>query len=432
MVDYITGQLETLEERLNRLIAEEKPVIICELNDARMAEGQMDFQDLIAVGQKDEAIFKLACLPQVKIFVLAFPNSEQGDKRALEIARRLGKIRCLRVFWPEELARGDVNQRELSATLAIMGAEKVLECFDQAKPYPIAGLFTVEQSSPNLEKYFDEGFPQGNSTGIEALDKVYTVVSGQLTLVTGIPGHGKSKLVDCILLNQIVQYDWRVAIYSPENHPFEVHMARLLAQLVNRPFHKDHHNRMSREEMLKGKKFLESRIFYLLPEKPTVDALLELVRASVVRHGIKAFVLDPWNWLDLDAKEWANQSDLIGQALRKIKLVCSELDLHAWIVAHPAKISKDKNGEYPVVKPYDVAHSAEFFNKSDMILSIWRDVQKGGNVEVHAQKIKNEIYGKIGMAELGFNASTGNYRNPGEEIAFSESRLDRLIADGRA
>jgi twinkle protein len=43
---------------------------------------------------------------------------------------------------------------------------------------------------------YKTGLPSGCSTGWETLDEYYTVVPTRWTLVTGIPAHGKSELLN--------------------------------------------------------------------------------------------------------------------------------------------------------------------------------------------------------------------------------------------
>ena len=86
--------------------------------------------------------------------------------------------------------------------------------------------------------------------------------------------------------------------------------------------------------------------------------------------------------------------------------------IHLWIMVHPTKLKKDENGEYPVATPYDCAGSAHWFNKADMILSLWRDKKDPeAPLQVHSQKVRFKENGDLGMAELWYDRITGRLRS---------------------
>jgi twinkle protein len=85
-----------------------------------------------------------------------------------------------------------------------------------------------------------------------------------------------------------------------------------------------------------------------------------------------------------------------------------------WIVAHPAKLYRDKNGKIPIPTPYDISGSARWRDKSDNCITVWRDLSaEGGSIiEIHVQKVRFKQDGKIGTGELTYNWRTGTYHLP--------------------
>jgi twinkle protein len=57
---------------------------------------------------------------------------------------------------------------------------------------------------------------------------------GYLTTITGIPGHGKSEFLDFVICKLNVLHDWKVALYSPENHPLHLHFAKLAEKIIGK------------------------------------------------------------------------------------------------------------------------------------------------------------------------------------------------------
>jgi twinkle protein len=126
--------------------------------------------------------------------------------------------------------------------------------------------------------------------------------------------------------------------------------------------------------------------------------------------GIKGVIIDPWNELDHSRPSHLLETEYISQALSEIRRFARQHQVHVWLVAHPTKLFKDGNGQYPVPTAYDISGSAHWRNKADNILCIWRDVTAHDHtVQVHVQKIRFREIGQIGKVELTFNSVTGGF-----------------------
>jgi twinkle protein len=85
--------------------------------------------------------------------------------------------------------------------------------------------------------------------------------------------------------------------------------------------------------------------------------------------------------------------------------------LHIFLVAHPTKMQKDpatKIVEVPDL--YDVSGSANFFNKADAGLSVYRNFDTN-IVEIYINKMKFEHIGKQGNCALKYNIRNGRYQS---------------------
>jgi twinkle protein len=92
------------------------------------------------------------------------------------------------------------------------------------------------------------------------------------------------------------------------------------------------------------------------------------------------------------------------------------------LVAHPAKLYRDKGGNYPIPTLYDISGSAHWRNKADNGLCIWRDMfSETAIVEIHIQKIRFRQIGRQGMAELSYSGVIGCYYEPSEAAASAPS-----------
>jgi hypothetical protein len=69
-----------------------------------------------------------------------------------------------------------------------------------------------------------------------AVDEFYTVAPGQWTVITGVPGSGKSEWLDALLVNLAESEQWEFALYSPENFPTVTHLIKLVEKHERMPF----------------------------------------------------------------------------------------------------------------------------------------------------------------------------------------------------
>jgi len=264
---------------------------------------------------------------------------------------------------------------------------------------------------PDIQRHYSGEVERGVSTGWANVDKYYTVLPGEWTVVTGIPGHGKSEWLDALAMNIAKQHGWTFGVFSPENHPPVYHTTKLVEKYVGKPFHDGPTERVSAKELHGAMEFIDAHFTYMMPEAPTLETLLEQASQLVVRKGIKGLIIDPWNEIEHQFSNRETETLYISTALTKIRRFCWTHGVHAWIVAHPAKLYKDKDAtEYPVPTPYDIAGSAHWRNKADNAIAIYRRMQDGPQpVEVHVQKIRKKSVGQVGMIEMRYDRLTGRY-----------------------
>lgn len=342
-------------------------------------------------------------LEKVKSFILAVDADEPGQVLQEELARRLGKERCKIVVWP-------YGCKDANEILQHHGVEVLRQCLLNAKNYPIEGVFEFSHIKGHILDLYDNGAKSGIPAGWKSVNDLYSVRPGEWTLVTGIPGHGKSEWLDALMVN-IMWKEWRFAIFSPENQPLQLHAAKLMEKTIGKPFHPGPTKRMTREEVAEATDLMNNCFTFVLPpdDEITIDGVLTRAKALVFQKGIRGLVIDPWNELDHQRPNGLTETEYISQSLTKIRRFARANDIHIWVVVHPTKLQKDKNtGIYPVPTPYDCQGSAHWRNKADNCIAIYRN-DETGLVEVHVQKIRFKEVGKVGLAELRYDRVTGRY-----------------------
>ena len=139
--------------------------------------------------------YALACeaLKDASKIVVAVDNDEPGHKLRDELVRRLGADRCWVQDWGQY---GPDGYKDANEALLGEGAAALQDAMQSAKPMPVEGVFTVEDSWAAIARLYEEGLRPGDSTGWPKLDRYYTVRRGQLTVITGTPGSGKALALD--------------------------------------------------------------------------------------------------------------------------------------------------------------------------------------------------------------------------------------------
>lgn len=348
-------------------------------------------------------------LESVKEWIIAVDNDGPGKRLEDELARRLGREKCRRVTWPE-------GCKDANDVLVMHGSQRLRECLDEAQPFPIAGVFSVEDLSDRIEHLYLHGWEKGVETGWEEVDRFYTVRPGEFTVVTGIPNSGKSNWVDALMVNLAGAHGWRFAVFSPENQPLEDHMARIIEKYARQPFADGPSPRMDMQTLRMAKAWVNEHFHWILPDDDaewTIDTVLDRAKALVFRKGIRGLVIDPWNEMEHLCPEGMTETQYISRELKRIRQFARRHGVHVWVVAHPAKLYRDKDGNYPVPTLYDISGSAHFRNKADNGICVWRDFKSDTSfVEIHVQKVRFRQIGRIGMAKLEYVKATASYRDP--------------------
>jgi twinkle protein len=397
---------------------------------AFLCEGEVDLLSLYQSGYKnvlsvpnganlknnnleylDEVADKFINVPE---FYLCFDNDNAGRRLRDEIAERLGKERCKYIEFKD--------CKDANECLQKYGIQGIIESVSQPKEFPLEGVFTVKDIENEIDDIYINGLEPGLKIGHPNFDNHLTFVPGYITTITGIPGHGKSDFLDEIILRLHFKHGWRNAYYSPENKPTELHFSKLARKVLGKSF--EGKDKMSMQELRQVKEALNNKVWFVKPEKDfTLDSILNHVKSLKFRFGLDSFVIDAWN--KLEHKFGQSETKYIGESMDKLGMFCENYKLHCFLVAHPTKIMKDKQtGKYEVPNLYNISGSANFFNKTDNGLTVYRDFIDNITT-VHIQKVKFNHWGKVGYSDFQYHLNSGRYIENG--IGYSSDSWIQLI-----
>ena len=334
--------------------------------------------------------------------ILATDADEPGQVLAEELARRIGKAKCFRAYWPD-------GCKDANETLIVHGPDVLKECIDNAQPWPVNGLYDAAHFTNEVDDLYLTGLAKGETTGFSEVDEIYTVMAGQLCVVTGIPSMGKSSFVDQLMVNLAKLKGWRFAVCSFENPP-KLHIAKLCQLYLGKPFFQGITPRMDRHELARSIAWVKEHFFFLYQgdgHQSPIEDIVDRMRAAVLRYGIRGAVIDPANFVDRPKD--LNETDWVNDALTKLKVFIMAHDLHLWFIAHPAKMYKDDDGRYSVPGGYSISGSAHWFNKADMGMTVHRPDLMSNQSDIHIWKARFNWIGKTGKTSLMYDPPTGRY-----------------------
>lgn len=341
-------------------------------------------------------------------------NDETGRALRNELVRRLGDERCFLVDYKDVK---DANEH-----LIKYGKIELAELVKQARPVPIDGVFMANDLFQSVMNMYENGLAPGMKLGLGEFDKLASFAPGQLTTITGTPSSGKSEFLDYICHLLAVKHGWRFGVFSPENFPIEFHISKLIEKIVGKRFGKRKEDdtegtedRIIPEEIAEAVPFIHDHFYFIRPkdENYSLDNILLMLRKLILKYGISAAIIDPWNYIEQQITQGVSETTYINNQLSKMVAFTQRYNMHLFLVAHPTKMPKDKKtGKYEIPTLYNISGSAHFYNRTHNGITIYRDFVEKRTV-AYVQKWKFKHQGKVGDCKFVYHWDTGRYNPEG-------------------
>jgi twinkle protein len=352
-------------------------------------------------------------IKQCKKIILVTDNDEAGKALQEELARRIGRAKCYSVTYPEDC-------KDANDVLRTYGEDAVKALIQSAEPMPLEGVYTVDDYKVDVKHLYNNGMMGGLSTGIPSVDELFTIKQGQVSIVTGVPGSGKSEFIDQLMVNLAKQYDWKFAVASFENPP-PLHIAKLAEKIVGKPFFDGLTPRMTQQEADDVLDYIHDHWMFLEQrsgEAATMDSVLDRAQQAVMRMGVRGLVIDPYNYI-AQSQKVENEHQGINEMLTRLVSFARANGIHIWFIAHPSKMPTDQDGKTAVPKGMNISGSAAFFAKADLGVTVHQNKNK--EVEIHCWKVRFKWLGKVGKTTLDYDVPTGRYSEVKYDIHMPES-----------
>lgn len=130
--------------------------------------------------------------------ILAVHADEHGQRLMNDLAIRVGKARCKWLTYPMSNS-GETRLQDIGAVLMEHGKAGVSDCLKAARWVISDGVYMMSELPPLPE-------PPVYRLGFNGLDQHYGVRRGDFCVVTGIPSHGKSSLLNDIACRMVAKH----------------------------------------------------------------------------------------------------------------------------------------------------------------------------------------------------------------------------------
>ena len=321
--------------------------------------------------------------------ILALDDDEPGQALQQELIRRLGAEVCFLTTFED--------CKDANEYLIKYGKDKLVSRIEGARPVPLENVTTLKDIEDEITDFVKNGFKPGYQIGIPNFDSIFSTYTGQFITVTGIPSSGKSDFVDQMVVGYNQRYEWKTAFASPENAPTYLHAHKLMRKVwQDMPTRND----IGTDKWNQVAEHVNDNFFFIDMERYTLESVLRKGAELVKRKGIKCLVIDPFNKIrDVDCKtEDVNRYTM--EYLTKIETFAKKYDVLVFIVAHPTKMYRDKDGNIEEPTMYNIKGGGEWYDASYHGILVHRNYEEK-TVKAKILKVKFQNLGENG-AEAHF------------------------------
>lgn len=329
---------------------------------------------------------------------LATDNDSKGITLRDELLRRFGQEKCYIVNFKD--------CKDANHYLITYGGVALKDTITNAIELPVKGIVNLSSQYDSIYNLFINGMQKGACIDMPEIDKAISWELGRLAIVTGIPSHGKSEWVDFVISKLNIIQNWKVAYFSPENFPTMYHFAKICSKITGKEFKA---NYISTNEFEETFEYIKDNYFFIYPEEDmSFTSIIEKAKYLVKKRGIKILVIDPYNKIEHLKEKGENETEYISRFLDRLVTFARTYNVLVFLVAHPRKMQKDATGKHEVPSLYDINGSANFYNKCDYGISIYR-MHSENEVHVQVLKVKFKHLGDGGDIQMKYNYRNGRY-----------------------
>lgn len=326
--------------------------------------------------------------------ILATDNDENGAALLQDLSVIYGRDRCKFLTYPKaKKDRGRERCKDLNEVLEDWGAKGVVETVGRAQWLRVNGVYRMGELPPLPPSVIYE--PRHR-----LFAENFKVRLGDFSVITGTPGFGKTSFANDVFCGIAADHGLTIAWASFEQEPQRDHRRNLRSWFCGQP-----EWQLDRQQLEAADRWIEAQHVFLVPteeEDANLDWLLEKMALAATRYGARIFIIDPWNEIEHARERTETETEYIGRAIRALKRFAKAFKVHICVVAHPTKSAKDADGNYKMPTLYDIAGSANFYNKADLGVIVHRENEDDTLIKVQKSRY-HEIIGRPGEVRMQYS-----------------------------
>lgn len=288
------------------------------------------------------------------------------------------------------------------------------DIYDESiRPQDVIYGIDVKEKAMDL---YNLGFAKVNGINVPEIDDKFKPKKGEVTLLTGIGNYGKSSFKRWYQVFRVVLYAEKFATFSPEDNPPEEYYHDLVEILLGCDCTPRNQYRPSSDIYQRAYDFITEHFFYIYPKnsEPTPQYIKQVFLELIIKEKVDGCDIDPFNQMTNNYQGYAGRDKYLEFVLTDFARFAVLNDVYFWVVAHPTKLPKQQDGNYPCPEVFDVADGAMWNNKMDNILVYHRPLAQtdpqNPMCEFHSKKIRRQkTVGKKGMVSFEMDFSARRY-----------------------
>lgn len=310
-------------------------------------------------GKQDWIEVEYDRLAQFDVIYVAMDEDAAGRAAADAIIERLGVERCAIVEHP---LPNDPKAKCINSCVSLgVDQASVAASIKCAKPRDPEELRDASAYTDDVVSLFTDRGPEiGIRTPWQKVGDALVFRPGELTVIAGINGHGKSQAVG-FMAAHAMRWGARVCVASLE---FKVKgwLHRLVRQIASRPD-------PSGAYVQRIMSWLGERL-WAFDAQGTADwtRMIEVFRYARRRYGVELFVIDNLTGLGIGEEDYQGQKS-VTLALSNF---ARDEGCHVWLVHHIRK----SGSEHEQPDKMDIKGSGAITDLASTVLTVWRNKAK--------------------------------------------------------
>lgn len=350
--------------------------------------------------------------------ILALDNDECGETTRDTLIEIFGRWRCCSIEYPEHReATGSRGRcKDLNEILSLCGETTLRDTLAKAKPLQLEGVFKPSEIARGAPRqYYDIDIP-----GMEHHLKLFR---GELCVMTGITGHGKSTFLFNVLGNLAKKHGLQVGLgtfeaefwedIQPWYHSWlyanETHDRRTGEINGWEPGLTDDQTDADTTAWLEDNFTIISHQVRPLANQASIEWFIQQAADAKGRHGIDVLVLDPWNKLQHKRGSGENEPDYIGRALSELRNYAQVTNTIVIVTAHPTKDAFKADGSIEMPNVSQIHGAMNWGNMADHVVVVFRPEPEKTSTCISVQKSRFRKAGVRGKCWYVFNSDTNRY-----------------------